>query len=149
MVESAIHMGPRIRIKVNPQFKGIYNALKNRAVGDFHELFFICACIGHKMGKSEPLKKGDDFFFADTILPDEWYAYHAIYLHDHGIELSCLGDNKTVIVAMQEYANGGMAYLIEEFLCDYTKKDSSGNYIVDHLDQLPKELLVKLTMDWS
>lgn len=149
MAESAIQMSQKIRVKIDPQFKGIYNALKNHAVGDFHELFFICVCLGHMTGKSEPLKKREDCFWSSTILPDEWYAYYTIHLHDHEMELSCLGDDEEVIAVMQEYANGGMAYLINEFLCDYTKKDSSGNYIVDHLDQLPKEMLVKLTMDWS
>ena len=149
MTESAIQMSESIRVKIAPQFKSIYNALKNHAVGDFHELFFICVCLGHKTGQSEPLKKGEDCFISRNISADEWYAYYAIYLHDHETDFSYLGDDKTVIEAIQDYANGGMAYLIDEFLCDYTKKDSSGNYIVDHLDQLPKELLVKLTLDWS
>ena len=149
MTTSAIQMSQNIRVKIAPRFKGIYDGLKSNAVGDFHELFFICVCLGHKNGKVEPLKKREDCFWSNTISMDEWYAYYAIHLHDHDMELSCLGEDEKVIAAMQEYANGGMVYLIDTFLCDYTKKDSAGNYIIDHLDQLPKELLVNLTMDWS
>lgn len=149
MTYSTIEMSQKIRVKIDPQYKVIYNALKNHAVGDFHELFFICVCLGYKMRMREPLKKREDCFWSNTIFPDEWYAYYSIYIHDHNMDFSCLGNDEQIITTMQEYANGGMSCMIDEFLCDYTKKDSSGNYIVDHLDQLSKELLVKLTMDWS
>lgn len=149
MSASVIQMSQKIRVKVAPQFKGIYHALKNHAVGDFHELFFICACLGKKTARREPLRKREDCFWSSTIQPDEWYAYYAVYLSDHDMDCSSLGDDEDVISLAQEYANGGMAYLIKEFLCDYTKKDASGNYLVDHLDQIPRELLMKLTMDWS
>ena len=149
MANSTIEMSQKIRVKIEPKYKGIYNSLKNHAVGDFHELFFICVCLGCKMKKRKPLNKREDCFWSSTVLPDEWYTYYTIYINDHKMDFSCLGNDEQIISAMQEYANGGMAHLIDEFLCDYTKKDSSGNYIVDHLDQLPKELLVKLTMDWG
>ena len=149
MKNSTIEMSQKIRVKINSQYKGIYNALKNHAVGDFHELFFICVCLGCKMNKRQSLKKKEDCFWSSTILPDEWYAYYSIHIFDNNMDLACLGNDEKILGVMQEYANGGMDYLINEFLCDYTKKDSSGNYIVDHLDQLPKELLVKLTMDWG
>ena len=149
MSDSTIKMSQRIRVKVDSRFKAIYNALKGHAVGDFHELFFICVCLGHKNSKRQKIKKREDCFWSSTILPEEWYSYYAIYIHDNAIDLSCLGDDEKIISYMQEYANGGMEYLIEEFLCDYTKIDSTGNYIVDHMEQIPKELLVKVTMDWS
>ncbi len=138
-----------MRVKIAPQHKGIYDALKNCAVGDFHELFFLCVCVGHKNGSREPLKKQEDCFWARTMSENEWHAYYAIHLHDHEMDLACLSDDEKVIAAMQEYANAGMAFLLREFLDDYTKKDSSGNYVVDHLAELPRELLVKLTLDWS
>jgi hypothetical protein len=149
MANSAIEMSQKIRVKVDPDYKDIYNALKDNAVGEFHELFFICVCLGHKIEKREPLKKREDCFWSSTIIPDEWYAYYSIYVYDHGMDLSCLGSDEEILNVMQEYANSGMTYLIDEFLCDYTKKEASGNYLVDHLEQLPKELLFKITKDWS
>lgn len=141
-------MSQKIRVKIDPQYKGIYNSLKNHAVGDFHELFFICVCIGHKNQKCIPLIKREDCFWSNTISPDEWYAYYALFVHDNKIDLSSLGDDEKIISVMQEYANGGMEFLIDEFLCDYVKKDSSGHYIVVHTEQLPKELLINI-LDWS
>ena len=149
MTVLSMQMRQKIRIKVSPQFKGIYDALKAHAVGDFHELFFICACLGKKESQLAQLTKSVDCFWSSTIFPHEWYAYYAIYLSDNDMDLSLLGDDEKVIALAQDYANGGMSCLIEEFLCDYAKKDSAGNYLVDHTDQLPRELLMKIAVDWS
>lgn len=149
MTDSTIEMSQRLRVKINPQYKEIYNALKNVAVGDFHELFFLCVCLGKKNGKSLPLEKGEDRFWSSTIIPDEWYSYYGIYLHDHNMELSCLKNDVDVINTMQDYANAGMKILIDEFLHDSVKKDATGKYIVDSTTDLPKELLAKVVMDWS
>lgn len=149
MTPTSLQMSQRIRVKVATEYKGIYNSLKGIAVGDFHELFFICVCLGKRFGRKEALKKSGDTFWSSTILPDEWYAYYAIYLEEHDMELSSLGSDDAILSLMQEYANGGMGYLLEDFLCDYTKRDASGVYVVDHVDGLPRELLMKLAMDWS
>ena len=34
-----------IRVKTEQKYKTLYNELKNFAVGDMHELFFLCACL--------------------------------------------------------------------------------------------------------
>lgn len=149
MSAATIAMSQRLRVKIDARYKGIYNGLKNHAVGEFHELFFICVCLGHKAERSKPLSKREDCFWSSTILPDEWYAYYAIHLHDNEMDFSCLDSDAKVIDAMQKYASGGMEILIDELLGDYTKKDASGHYVVDHLGQVTKELLVKVTMDWS
>jgi len=149
MASSTIEMSQKLRVKIDPQFKNIYNSLKNKAVGDFHELFFLCTCLGFKNKTKKPLAKREDCFWSNTIIQDEWYAYYAMYLHDHGIDLSCLGDDVKVLDSMQQYANGGMEILIGEFLYDYVKKDSAGSYLVDCTEHLAKELLAKITMDWS
>lgn len=149
MTTNMIQMSQRLRVKVATQYKGIYNGLKGHAVSDFHELFFICVCLGKKNGRREPLQKTVDTFWSSTILPDEWYTYYAIFLSDNDMDLASLYSDEAVLALMQEYANGGMAYLIEAFLCDYTKTDASGGYLVDHFDGISRELLMKLTMDWS
>ena len=149
MSTRTIAMTQTLRVKIDPKYKGIYTGLRNQAVGESHELFFICVCLGHKANKPEPLEKREDCFWSGTIPPDEWYAYYAIHLSDNEMNFSCLNDDGDVIDAMQQYANGGMEVLIDEILCDYTKRDHSGQYIIDHLGQLSKELLVKMTMDWT
>ena len=148
MTSSVISRDPALRIQVAQQHKGIYNTLKNCAMGDFHELFFLCVCLGHKRQKRSPLSKREDCFWSSTISVDEWYAYYALFIYDNQTDLSSLGDDKLVMTRMQEYANGGMEILIDEFLCDYLGKDSCGCYFVENTEQLPKELLMNI-IDWS
>lgn len=150
MANSTIDMKSGIRVKIESQYKLIYNGLKNNnAVKDFHELFFICVCIGRKYGHRASLRKKEDCFWSQSIKEEEWYTYYSIYVHDHGKDFSCLGSAEEVIDAMQEYANAGMQWLIDHFLYDYTKKNVAGVYIVDQYENLSRELLLSLTMDWG
>jgi hypothetical protein len=122
--------------------------LKNHAVGDFHELFFLCVCLGYKNNRKVQEKRKEDCFWTKTITPDEWHVYYSLFVHSNKMEFSALGSDDDVILLMQDYASGGMGLLIEEFLKDYVKNDSSGHYLVDHTDQLSKELLMTI-IDWS
>lgn len=147
MANSTTEMSSKIRVKIDPRYKGVYNGLKNKAIGDFHELFFLCVCLGYKKNKRTRLSKKEDCFWSDTILPDEWYAYYSLFVYEHQKDLSCLGNDEQVLSAMQEYANGGMQILIEELLYDYVKEET-GSYLVDSTDELSKELLVNV-LDWA
>lgn len=148
MNNSTVQMNPDIRVKVPSVYKGIYNGLKNHAVGDFHELFFLCVCLGYKHAKKPQIKKKEDCFWSKTITPDEWHVYYSLYVHSNNMNLGSLGNDEDIVLLMQDYATGGMEVLIDEFLRDYVKKDSSGYYIVDHTDQISKELLMTI-IDWS
>ena len=64
-------MDGQIRVKTESRYSTIYIELKNLVVGDFHELFFVCACLGYKHKKSKPLEKKDDRFWSNTINPVE------------------------------------------------------------------------------
>lgn len=147
MSKSTIEMNQNIRVKIEPRYKMIYNGLKTHAVGEFHELFFLCVCLGCKSHKKVPLQKREDAFWSTTVTPDEWYAFYAIHLYENELDFSSLGDDEAIIMSMEEYANAGIEILLEEFLCDYVKKDSAGNYTVEHTEQISKELLMKIR-DW-
>jgi hypothetical protein len=149
MINSAVEMSQKIRVKIEPKYKDIYNSLKNVAVGDFHELFFLCVCLGKKAGKKTSLERKEDCFWSSTIVPDEWYSYYGIFLHDNGIDLSSLTGDTAVLNVMQEYANAGMQVLLDEFLHVYVKQDKDGKYIVDSTEEVSKDLLAAVVTDWS
>ena len=145
---SSIPMSSDIRVKTALKYKPVYNSLTKFVVGDSHELFFVCVCVGYKNDSRLPSKKKYDCFWSVTIKPEEWIVYYSICVRESDMDFSSLGNDQKVIELMQEYANGGMEFIIKEFLTDYLTKDSKGDYIVSHKEHLPKEFLQNLT-DWS
>ena len=138
-----MNMSGDIRVKTDQQYKNIYNEFKNFVVGDMHELFFLCACLGYRADKKKPLgKKGDDRFWSKTITPEEYACFYAMILNNKNMDLTSIEDDKFVISEMEEYSNAGMGILIDEFLSDYLV--AVGNeYKLDptHSNELPKDLL--------
>lgn len=136
-------MDGQIRVKTDARYARIYNDLKGVAVGDFHELFFLCVCLGHKYGKSTSLGRSrEDRFWSSTISAHEWACYYAMFLQDRAMDFVDVNDDRIVMSRMEEYANGGMAVLLGEFLDDYV----AGNQAEPQLDpahdkELPKNLL--------
>lgn len=147
MENNIMTMSEKIRVKIDPSYKKIYDGLKGYALGDFHEIFFLCTCLGYKNKLKKKLNKKEDCFWSSTITPDEWYGIYSLYLNEFEMKFSELADDQLVIDMMQEYANGGMEYLISEFLEDFLKKDQSGKYFFETKQQLPKELLMSM-IDW-
>ena len=113
-------MDGQIRVKTDERHSRIYNDLKNIVVGDFHELFFVCACLGYIRNKKKPLGKShDDRFWSNTIVPREWACYYSILLKESNMNFSTIQDDKIAISIIEEYANAGMDILVNEFLHDY------------------------------
>lgn len=112
-------MDTQIRVKTDFRYVGLYNNLKNLVVGDFHELFFVCATLGYRRNRARPLIRPDDRFWSSTILPHEWACYYAIYIHESSLNIAAAANPRAIISRMEEYANGGMEVLIDELLGQY------------------------------
>lgn len=115
-------MDTQIRVKTAGRYRKLYNDLKSTAVGEFHELFFVCACIGFRRRLREPLDGSRDDrerFWSSTIEAREWACYYAMTLSDNDMDFASIQDDKSVLALAEEYANGGMGILISEFLHDY------------------------------
>lgn len=116
-------MDGQIRVKTEGRYKRLYNDLKNVVVGDSHELFFVCACLGYKSNKSKPIggsRDDRDRFWSNTINPREWACYYAMLLEQNGMDFLAIQDDKSVMAKIEEYANAGMDILVRDFLNDYT-----------------------------
>jgi hypothetical protein len=112
-------MDTNIRVKASRQHGGIYKQLTGLAVGDSHELFFLCACLGYRRGKATPLgRDGEDRFWSSTIKPEEWNCYYAMLLAEADMDFSQVQDDKKVIGRMEQYADAGMEILLAECLKD-------------------------------
>lgn len=131
-----------IRVKTEQKYKTLYNELKNFAVGDMHELFFLCACLGFKANQKEPFERGDDRFWSRTFTPEEYACFYAMILEKKNMDLASIKDDKTVLGEIELYANAGMKILIDELLSDYVH-ETNEEYKLDSTcrDELPKALL--------
>jgi hypothetical protein len=75
-------------------------------------------------------KLGEERFWSDTITPEEWSAYNAMILTQNDMDFNSIQDDKSVITKIEEYAHGGMLYLIDNVLNGFlVEKD--GEYTVD------------------
>lgn len=136
-------MDGQIRVKTDARHSRLYNDLKGVAVGDFHELFFLCACLGYKYKKRISLSKaGEDRFWSNTINANEWASYYAMILEQNEMDFIAVQDDKIVLKTIEEYANGGMAILLEEFLNDYVTNTKEGPQLEPGYNkELPKNFL--------
>lgn len=120
-------MDGNIGVATEASYRELYNSLKNAgAVGDFHELFFACACLGYRKAKLVPIRKSDDRFWSRTIRPPEWACYYSMILEKNNYDFAKVADDRAVLAIIEQYANAGMDILIEEFLADYLISSSKG-----------------------
>lgn len=111
-----------IRVRIESRYRSLYNDLCEHVFGEAHEVFFFCVCVGSNINKREPLKKPEDKFWSRTITPEEYAFYYCILLKESQYDASVLLDDKSMIHAMEEYANAGMASLLSGILQDFVTK---------------------------
>jgi hypothetical protein len=138
-----MRMDTSIRVKTEKKHRMLYRELTSTVVGDSHELFFICACLGYRRKRALPLgKRGDDRFWSSTITPEEWTAFYAMLLEDRGMDFAAVQDEKELLARIEEYANGGMQILLEECLDGYiTDSGENISLVASASKELPKVLL--------
>lgn len=138
-------MDGNIRVATDARYKELYNNMKNNgAVDDFHELFFLCACIGYRKGSQSSIKKRDDRFWSRTITPREWACYYAIVLEQNGFDYGKVSEDKDVLAIIEGYANAGMEILLEDFLGDYlipSSRNADPQLDLTCCKELPKQFV--------
>lgn len=121
-------MDGQIRVATDAHYKELYNNMKScGTIGDFHELFFVCVCMGYQKKKSKQIKKRDDRFWSYTITPPEWACYYAMILEQNDFDYEKVSEDKDLLADIEGYANAGIDILIEEFLKDYLLPISNGS----------------------
>ena len=112
-------MDDDIRVRAESRFADLFDSMKRSAVSEFHELFFLGACLAFSRGEKKKLKRPEDRFWSKTITPHEWSCYYAMYLSQHGMDFAGVANDKQLIRWVEEYANAGMEILIDETLSEY------------------------------
>lgn len=135
-------MDTEIRVRTPARYGRIYNDLRNVVVTDFHELFFVCACLGFSRKRTKAVTNPRDAFRSNTVSTREWSCYYAMLLEENGMDFHTIQDDKAVMSRMEEYANAGMEVLMEDFLNDYIIT-SGGEMQLDPQSskELPKHFL--------
>jgi hypothetical protein len=141
-------MSEALRVKTEAKYRQLYNDLKNFIVGDFHELFFICACLGYAHNRRKALegeRSDQERFWSDTITPKEWSCYKAIIFRENDYNIKSIQDEREILNIMEEYANGGICILIEQFLKDFVIQENGLIRLDQSLSkELPKHFLYYL-----
>lgn len=141
-----MNMSGDIRVRTDRHYKSLYNELRNLAVGDMHELFFMCACLGYLSGERKQLgRDGEDRFWSSTFSSDEYASFYAMMIQRSDMDFNAISDDKAVIRTMEEYANSGMEILLRDAMSDFVLS-SNGDITLDPSlkKELPKALLAFL-----
>jgi len=118
-------MSTDLRVRVNRSYSDLYTDWKNLVCLEMHELFFLCACLGFNADTSTKLgKAGEPKFWSATITPEEWSCFYAMLLKQNEMDPTAIMDDRKVIAAIENYANGGMEVLLDGLLSDFTVGDA-------------------------
>jgi hypothetical protein len=113
-MNTTMKMDERIRVRTDKDHRQLYTELKGLLVKDFHELFLLCACTGFRNHCRKHLEhSAEERFWSSTITPDEWCMYYSMILSDNNMQFTTIQEDKTVLCQIEEYANGGLNYLIQ------------------------------------
>ncbi len=137
-------MDEQIRVRTETRYAELYDDLKRLVVGEFHNLFFICASLGYSANKRKTLSKAQDRFWSKTITPWEWTCYYAMLLKDENMDLNTIADDKKVIRVIEEYSNAGMEIFLEELLSNFLLAGQK----VPRIDQSASKELSKVTLGY-
>ena len=135
-----------LRVKVDAKHFELYNDLTSAGIGsDFHTVFFVCLCVGY----SKKIKSGSsptkDKFWSRTFSPEEWACMYSLALTEWGMNYESIQDDKAVMGLMEEYASGGLEYLVKNTLKEHLIKDRSVPRLDEtHTRDLPRDLLFDL-----
>jgi len=143
-------MDEKIRVRTDSRYAELYDGLKRTLVSEFHELFFLSACIGFSSRKKRKLVKAEDRFWSGTIKPAEWTVYYSMVLKNNAMDFASIGDDKEVIKSIEEYAASGLDILVAGYLDEYLLADQLEPRLdINAAIELPKLTLGYLFQQWQ
>ena len=99
----------------------------------------FCTFVGQMYKRKQPLEKKHELCRAVTLTEYDKTALEALCLKENGQLLTF----KDTVQLAEEYTNGGIEYLLEDFLRDFTYQDDDGTWHIKpgtH-DQIQMELM--------
>jgi len=138
-----------IRIFTEKKHSTIYNQFKSKIVNEFNELFFACASIGFKLNKKTPLKKREERFWSRTFTTEQFDIIYSMILSENNFNYESIKDDGSVFKIMEEYANTGMIYLIDEFLNTFIKDENDNISFITNEDNELRKLYFTFIYNFS
>lgn len=80
------------------------------------DLFMIAACLGVKYDAYEPLKSSKDIFGSEVFDDKIDVPVMSVIAYKREKNISVLCDDRKVLETVQNYANGGIAYVVEDII---------------------------------
>jgi hypothetical protein len=135
-----------LRVRVERRHSNLYSDMTQHAiVTEYHVLFFTAACIGFKLGRRVPLVQRQEKFWSRTFAPEERTCMSTMALTLWEGKFDRIQDDKAVVEMMEEYATGGLDYLVETVIPDFLLRDA-GEPRLDQtaVEELPRVLVYEL-----
>ena len=117
----------QLRIYVSERYFPLLHELSgNNYFTQNSEFFLYCACVGEKYGRKEKLVKRHELCRAVTLTEYDKTIIKTIFYKQN----DCLSNAKEMISLAEEFAEGGLSYLIEHVLNEYVEIYDDGTYHV-------------------
>lgn len=118
----------QLRIYVSKKYFSLFVEITRGLFQQNSEFFMLCTFLGEKKDRKIPLEKRYELCRVITLSEYDNIAIKSLYLK----EFDTVGSYKDMIQLAEQYANGGVTYLIENTLKDYVYQDEDANW---HLKQ--------------
>jgi len=136
-----------LRVAVDRRHFNFYNDMQQAgAITEFHVLFFAAACVGFRKERRKPPTQRQDKFWSRTFTAEEWACLYCMALAHFDGQFNRIQDDKVVIELMEEFATGGLDYMVESMLSEYLLSNSSSEPRLDTsaIAELPRALVYEL-----
>lgn len=131
------------RIYVSEKYLSVFREMtQSKLFSQNSEFFMLCTFLGEKNGLRKPLTKRHELCLGTSLTEYDQSALKSLYLKEHGKLVS----SKEILRLAEEYANGGIAYLLESRMIDIVYEDKEGQWHI-HPDADPNQIQLFLFDD--
>lgn len=137
------YLSNQILLYTSEKYEEIYKEINSRFKITYAQLFTLMVAIGFKNNKKVPLLKYGREFRSTYLKEDSRTIIYTILLSDKSlnIEFKDLIDNKKFkeySKVLQEYAEGGMSFLIENIFPENIEKNTNSKNYDDYIFEIAK-----------
>src|SRR5690625_6229286 len=117
----------QLRIYVSAKYLPLFQEMtKSQLFTQNSEFFLFCTFVGNKYNKRSEVEKRSELCQALTLSDYDRIAIETLYLQEN----DSISHMKDVIHLAEQYANGGLEYLLNGALSELTYTDASGHWHV-------------------
>lgn len=120
-----MHNIGQLRVFVSEEYFPIFHTIShNKLFKQNSEFFIFCTFVGEKNKRKAELTKRQELCRAVTLTSYDQTALRTLYLKEH----ETLSSFKDVVELAEQFANGGLEYLLENTLSDVVVRSPTGSW---------------------